>query len=113
MQVTLFRALRSISIDDEIAQKAVEAVEEHIEMAIGQAVKPLENKIDTLIAQIATLSTKIDMVGTGTQTAISNMRGEMQAVSGEMKSVKWVSVGTTGFIALFGAAAGFVAKLIL
>jgi len=106
MQVTLFRALRSISIDDEIAQKAVEAVEEHIEMAVGQAVKPLENKIDTLLIQIAALSTKIDTVSTGTQTAISN-------ISGEMKSVKWVSVGTTGFIALFGAAATLAAKLIL
>lgn len=106
MQVPLFRALKSVNIEDEIAARAVAVLEEHIEMAVGQAVKPLENKIDTLMIQIGALSTKIDTIGTGTQTAISNM-------SGEMKSVKWVSVGTTGFIALFGAAAGFVAKLML
>ncbi len=106
MQITLFRALKTISLDDETAEKVVEAVEEHIEMAVGQAVKPLENKIDTLMVQITALSAKIDTVGTGTQTAISNM-------SGEMKSVKWVSVGTTGFIALFGAAATLAAKMIL
>lgn len=108
MQVTLFRALKSINIVDEVAQKAVAVVEERIEMSVANAVKPLENKIDTLSVQMATqigaLTTKIDTIGTGTQTAISNL-------SAEVKSAKWVAAGTTGLIALFGVAAGVAAKI--
>lgn len=52
MQVPLFRALKSINIEDEIAERAVAVLEEHITMAITQAVIPLERKIDSLQATI-------------------------------------------------------------
>lgn len=104
MQVTLFRALRSVNIDDEIAQKAVEAVEEHIEMAVGQAVKPLENKIDTLMAKIDVLSTKIETVNTGMASAVSNVRADIL-------TLKWLGGATATVIAAAGAAAAIAAKL--
>ena len=89
MEITLFRALKSISIDDDIAEKVVEAVEEHIEMAVGQAVKPLENKIDTLkaqidtlVVQISTLASKIDSVDKGMSTSITALKWWLGSVTG-------------------------------
>lgn len=46
MEVLLFRALKSANIDDDTAAKVVEALEEHIDVAIGQANKALEAKLD-------------------------------------------------------------------
>ncbi|MET3726060.1 hypothetical protein [Sphingomonas trueperi] len=46
MEVLLFRALKSANIDEETAAKVVEALEEHIDVAIGQANKALEAKLD-------------------------------------------------------------------
>ncbi|WP_066721998.1 hypothetical protein [Sphingomonas pituitosa] len=46
MEVLLFRALKSANIEEETAAKVVEALEEHIDVAIGQANKALEAKLD-------------------------------------------------------------------
>ncbi|MGN8001390.1 hypothetical protein [Sphingomonas sp. 22176] len=46
MEVLLFRALKSANIEGETAAKVVEALEEHIDVAIGQANKALEAKLD-------------------------------------------------------------------
>ena len=104
MQVSLFRAFKSINIENEIAERAVKVIEEHIAMSVAQALKPLEDKIDTLSAKIDLLGTKIEVVGITNQKAIASL-------SAEMKSVKWVSA--TGLLAVAGVAAGIAAKLIL
>ncbi|MBB5712401.1 hypothetical protein [Sphingomonas xinjiangensis] len=122
MQVSLFRALKSINIDDEIAAKAVEVVEEHIEMSVARAVKPLEDKIDLLIGQIGNqsaafngrfdtqnakidaLATKLDSVNLGMHTAVSSMRGDIN-------TLRWLIAATATVIATAGAAVGVVAKL--
>lgn len=98
MQVSLFRALKSINVEDEVAEQAVKVIEEHIEMVVAQAVKPLENKIDTLIAKIDVLGTKIETVNTGTQTAVTNL-------GRDVTSMRWLSSVSAGIASAVGAAA--------
>ena len=45
MQVSLFRALQSAHIDDEAAEKVVDALEEHIDMAVSEAMKHYDDRI--------------------------------------------------------------------
>lgn len=48
MEVVLFRALTKANIDADTAQQVVDALEEHIDMAVGQANKALELKLDAM-----------------------------------------------------------------
>lgn len=71
MQVTLFRALRSVNIDDETASKVVDAIEEHVDMAVGQANKTLEAKIDAMQLNMeTTMKSGLD----GMKTSIDGIR---------------------------------------
>lgn len=111
MQVSLFRALKSINIEDEIAERAVKVVEEHIEMSVARAVQPLESKIDMLVAKIDLLVTKSDVLGTKVDGVSTTNQSTIASLRSEMQSVKWVSVGVTALLAVAGTAAGMAAKL--
>jgi len=78
MQVSLFRALKSANIDDEAAASAVAVVEEHIDMAVGRAVQPLEQKIAALDGQIKSMHTafeaKLESGLKGMQTSIDGLK---------------------------------------
>ncbi|MEP9403580.1 hypothetical protein [Sphingomonas sp. VNH70] len=54
MEVLLFRALTQANIDPDTAQKVVDAVEEHIDMAVGQANQRLEAKLDGMTTSMDT-----------------------------------------------------------
>lgn len=53
MQISLFRALTSINIDDDKAQAVTEAVESYIAMKIAEANAPLLSKLDAMEAKEA------------------------------------------------------------
>ena len=82
-------------------------------MSVARAVQPLENKIDTLIGKIDLLVTKADVLGTKIEVFGTTNQKAIASLSAEMKSVKWVSAGATGLLAVAGVAAGIAAKLIL
>ncbi|RSV33369.1 hypothetical protein CA234_22710 [Sphingomonas sp. ABOLE] len=65
MEVLLFRALKSANIDDDTAAKVVEALEEHIDVAIGQANKALEAKLDGIKMSMDAVNKGVDVVGKG------------------------------------------------
>ena len=52
MQVALFKALKSINIDDDRATEVVTQLEEHLENMIGDATKKLEGKFNGLEAKL-------------------------------------------------------------
>lgn len=52
MEVLLFRALTGANIEADMAAKVVDALEEHIDVAVGQANKALEGKLDGMKASI-------------------------------------------------------------
>lgn len=78
MQVALFRALKSANIDDDVAAIAVAAVEEHIDMTVGQAVKPLETQITALRlamdVRFGAVETKLESGLKGMQTSIDGLK---------------------------------------
>ncbi|UYY79685.1 hypothetical protein [Sphingomonas sp. R1] len=65
MEVLLFRALKSANIDEETAAKVVEALEEHIDVAIGQANKALEAKLDGIKMSMDAVNKGVDVVSKG------------------------------------------------
>jgi K+/H+ antiporter YhaU regulatory subunit KhtT len=65
MEVLLFRALKSANIDDDTAAKVVEALEEHIDMVVGQANKALEAKLDGMKFNMDSMKMSIEAVNKG------------------------------------------------
>ncbi len=66
MQVTLFKALKSVKIDDTLATAVVEQLEDYVATKIAEVTekleaqnKGLESKIDSMRWQIGLLSTVI------------------------------------------------------
>ena len=58
MQVVLFRALKDAKVTDDKAAAVVTAIEEHVDVAVGQANKALEAKLTAIDSKIeATRST--------------------------------------------------------
>lgn len=79
MQVTLFQALISANITEDVAARAVAAVEEHIDMTVGTANKPLE-------AQIAALRTMMDVrFGSMEAKLEAGLKGMQTSIDG----LKW------------------------
>jgi hypothetical protein len=70
MEVLLFRALTEANIDADTAQRVVDALEEHIDVAVGQANKALEGKLDGHTARFDAIKTSMD----GFKGAVDQMR---------------------------------------
>lgn len=94
MQVTLFRALKSANVDDETAHKVVDAIEEHIDMAVGQANKALETKIESMQSNMET-------------TLKSGLDGMRTSIDG----IKWWIVGVGSVLVAAGIAGGVLASV--
>lgn len=76
MQVALFKALKSIKIDDQTATAVVDKLEEHLEHMIKDATKnleaqnkALESKLDGLRSQITLFSILLSIIGLGVVVA--------------------------------------------
>ncbi len=63
MQVTLFKALKSINIADDAATDVVAQVEEHIAMKINEATKGLEAQLKAQTWLIGTFGALIAIMG--------------------------------------------------
>ena len=78
MQVTLFQALVSANIDEDVAARAVAAVEEHIDMTVGNAIKPLEAQMSalrtTIDARLGSMETRLEAGLKGMQTSIDGLK---------------------------------------
>ena len=74
MEVLLFRALTDANIDPDTAQKVVEAVEEHIDMAVGQANQRLEAKLDGMTTSMDTRFEGIRTSMDGFKASVDQMR---------------------------------------
>lgn len=58
MEITFFRVLREAKVKDDLAQAAVESLEEHVAVKIKEATRSLEIRLNLLIA-ITTLASAI------------------------------------------------------
>ena len=73
-------------------------------MSVARAVKPLENKIDTLVALVGTQNVKIDALATKVESVSTGVRNDIA-------TLRWLVAATATVIATAGAAVGIVAKL--
>ena len=94
MQVTLFKALKSINVDDEQATAVVAQLEEHLEKMIVDATKNLE-------AQNKSLEAKLDSTRIGLEAKLDAQRTQISFVGGLL-----------GVIGLAIAAGPIVAKFL-
>lgn len=84
MQLELYKALRSINIEEDKVSAVIEAMETHIDNRISQATQPLLSKLDSVQS---VLGGKID--------AFAQIKGETEKAR-EQRAVliRWV-IGTT------------------
>ena len=74
MQVLLFRALKDANVDDDNAAAVVATIEEHVDVAVGQANKALEAKLTGIDSKIETTRSTLT-IWFGVQTALLALLG--------------------------------------
>jgi len=97
MQVALFRALKSANIEDDVAAKAVDAVEEHIEMTVGLAIKPLETQIAALKT---TMDAKLGSMEVTLQTSLKGMQTSLDGLKWFLILQGTAMVGIASYVQL-------------
>lgn len=98
MHVSLFRALKSANISDEAAEKVVHAFEEHIDMAVAEAMKHYDDRI---IAMQTVIEAKMD-------AGFKSMDGKLNGVQTSIDILKWVLITQGTLILVAGTLAGYV-----
>ena len=99
MEILLFRALTKANIDNDTAQEVVDAVEEHIDMAVGQANRALEAKLDGMKAAM--------------EAGNAGMKATMEAAKSSVDQMRvWLIIVTSiiAICALAGSVLGVVAQ---
>jgi len=71
MHITLFKALKNANISDDAAEKVVHAFEEHIDMAVAEAIKHYDQR---LTAMQAILEARLESGLKGVQTSIDGLK---------------------------------------
>lgn len=105
MQVTLFKALKSIKVDDDAATAVVASLAEHVDIMIGDANKGLEAKTDGLKAEINALQTVIS-------TQYGAMRDSLQDVKASQSRQTTFLGAMIAIVGVAIAAGPIVAKFI-
>lgn len=111
MQVTLFMALKSANIADDAAEKVVHAFEEHIDMAISEAMKHYEDRISAMQTVIeAKLDTgfkQIDARIAGLDAKFNGLDGKFEGRFAGMQTsidiLKWALVTQATLLVIGGA----------
>lgn len=84
MQVLLFRALKDANVPDDTAASVVKAIEEHVDVAVGQANKALEAKLTGIDSKIETTRSTLT-IWFGVQTALLAVLGAAAVWSNFLK----------------------------
>jgi hypothetical protein len=92
MQVLLFRALKSINIDDAAAEQLVHAFEEHNQMAISEAMKFYDQRIT---AMQAIIEARIDAGFKGVEARIEGVEAKLE---GRLSTIEGKFAGVEGHI---------------
>ena len=104
MQVSLFRALKSANIGGETAAKVVVEVEEHIDMAVGRAVQPLEQKIGALDGKLtamqSVLEAKLEGGLSGMRTSIDGLQKYIIWLGSVLAAGVVIGTGLTAYVQL-------------
>ncbi|VWX51076.1 hypothetical protein [Novosphingobium sp. 9U] len=115
MQVSLFRALKSANISDDAAEKVVHAFEEHIDMAVAEAMKHYDDRITAmqsiLEAKIDAGFKNIEGRFTGIEGRFTGIEGRMTGMQTSIDVLKWLFITQATLLLIAGTVAGYV-KLI-
>jgi len=101
MQVTLFRALKSIKIDDDQASAVIDHLEAHVESVVNNNITRFEGELGNIRGSIAALEGKF----TGMEGKFAGLQTKLEAMDSKI----------TFMMAVFGlaiAAGPVIAKLV-
>jgi len=60
MQITLFRALQGIKVDDDEAEGVVDRLETHVESVVNNNIKAVEGRLTVLEGRMVSMQASID-----------------------------------------------------
>jgi hypothetical protein len=89
MQITLFKALRSLKLNDDDATAVVESLEQHVERMVNNHIAAMEGKLTALEGKL-----------TGLQTSIDAMRSQLNFV-GVMIGIVGLAIAAAPLVARF------------
>ncbi|MFC0205317.1 hypothetical protein [Novosphingobium soli] len=109
MQVSLFRALKSANISDDTAEQVVHAFEEHIDMAVNEAMKHYDNRIT---AMQTVIEAKLEAGFKQVEGRLAGIEGKVTGMQTSIDMLKWavITIGTLNVLA--AAIAGYLKLLI-
>jgi hypothetical protein len=109
MHITLFRALKDANIADDAAEKVVHAFEEHIDMAVSEAMKHYDDRIT---AMQSVIEAKLDAGFKGIEARIAGVDGKYEGkVSGIQTSIdvlKWLVIAQASLLIIAGSYVSWV-----
>ncbi|MBB4859175.1 hypothetical protein HNO88_002504 [Novosphingobium chloroacetimidivorans] len=109
MQISLFRALKSINMPDAAAEQVVHAFEEHIDMAVSEAMKHYDDRIS---AMQTVLEAKIDAgfksIEAKFEGRFTGFEGKLSGMQTSIDVLKWVVITQASLLLLAGTIAGYV-----
>lgn len=105
MQISLFRALKSINIPDAAAEQVVHAFEEHIDMAVSEAMKHYDDRIT---AMQTVLEAKLDAGFKGFEGRFTGIEGRLTGMQTSIDVLKWAVITQGTLLLLAGTIAGYV-----
>jgi hypothetical protein len=109
MHITLFRALKDANIADDAAEKVVHAFEEHIDMAISDAMKHYDDRITAmqtvLEAKIEAGFKNVDARLTGMQSGID---GKFSGMQTSIDVLKWLVIAQASLLLIAGSYVSWV-----
>jgi len=109
MQVSLFRALKSANISDGAAEKVVHAFEEHIDMAVAEAMKHYDDRIT---AMQSVLEAKLEAGFKGIEAKFDGkfaaFEGKLSGMQTSIDVLKWAIITQASLLLLAGTIAGYV-----
>ena len=60
MQITLFRALQGIKVDDDEAEGVVDRLETHVESVVNNSIRAVEGRLTVLEGRMVSMQASID-----------------------------------------------------
>ena len=104
MQVTLFKALKSIKVEDDAATAVVASLEEHVEAMIGDSTRALEAQLKGISAENSAfksiISTQIDVVRDALQD-VKASQSRQTTFLGAMIAIVGLAIAASPIVAKF------------
>lgn len=91
MQVKLYQSLVAVNVPPELAEATVKALEEHVDMVVGNQLQQVLSRLDSIDARFVAMDARFGSIDQSMQSLTKELKAEITAMG--YKTI----VGSVGF----------------